>query len=233
MPAITLHFDGLNEERKRERRRAFAILAAGVLLAVLGIGAAFTDPPPPTPVPPRVIIKEVPKPYPVEVTKTETTTVVERVVVKAPPEHIVILSPGRHIRDIGGAGVIERIGPDSLHLCLSPKWLYLKAAATEHVIVSNPGGGPLTVTNVSFVSDRAVTGFTIDGADCEGKTLAPGERCTIDVTLRNRIGETLQLLVSHGDHAESMVIQAPEDYRLAATTSGFSSRESKNSTIPR
>jgi hypothetical protein len=103
--------------------------------------------------------------------------------------------------------------PALRHVCVSPKWLNFPGdrAKEERLTISNVGTGPVTITGVAMLSDRALTGFSIDSQECNNRTLHPGEHCKVAVSLRKRIGETMKLTILNDlNEPESVTVTATE-----------------------
>lgn len=120
---------------------------------------------------------------------------------------------GRTFRTLEGAGVREI----SRHLCVSPKWIRRgrPSKSPERVTISNPGDEAVTITRVAMTTDRRRSGFSVDALGCRGRTLQPGERCTIAVTHEELAEESMEVLVftDAGSHAMTVLAATPPPAR--------------------
>ncbi len=218
MRGATLYLNEMLEEREREqRRRARKAFGGAIVVAALGIAAAMREAPPREAPPPKIVDRPVP--FEVECTLTRRETIEQRVIVPAPPPPAIEpLTLGRHYSVLVAD---ETVDPRARHLCLTPKNLDFShgMGTSDRVVVSNPSGAPITIAKVSVDSDRAISGFVVTSKECDGRTLLPKERCTIYVTLCERIGETIKLLIAHDAEKdpEAMTIEARETPTAAAS----------------
>jgi hypothetical protein len=193
MPKITAFLNDVAEERERRARR---VAAAAIIFALLALAAAMR--PDPKPVTRREIIT-VTNTVIKEVTKTEYRDRIRTIVTAVVPA-------GRDLQ------MPESIDPQTRHLCLSPRWVNFVTGTEQRVTVSNPSPGEIGITRIKFFSDRAKSGFDVDASECRDRILREGEQCTIAITLRQRIGETMTLLVAHDANREPelMTVEALE-----------------------
>jgi hypothetical protein len=100
------------------------------------------------------------------------------------------------------------------HLCVSPKGVLFHRdgpTTTQQVTISNPGTSAVLITSVIQRSDRAVSGVVVDASGCERTILSPGEHCTMKVSLRRRIGETVELWIfNDAGEPVPLAVMAPE-----------------------
>jgi hypothetical protein len=209
MRSVTIHLAGYVEEREREEKwRTRKTVALVAVLALLGV-AAVARPEPEV----RTVEKLVPVPTTVTETITETIaeTVIEyvRVPGPGPRQHEEPLPIHHRFADLRGSGVAEIVA--ARHLCISPKWIRFENANEAKITISNPSTREVTITGVARFGDRKRSGFDLERNGCIGRKLGPGEQCQMTVTLRERIGETVQLVVSNDmGETESMAIAAAE-----------------------
>ncbi|HEY4642262.1 MAG TPA: hypothetical protein VII75_13030 [Thermoanaerobaculia bacterium] len=196
MRKITAFLNELSDEHERRSRR---MLAAALALALLGIAAGLR--------PPEVVTKTV----------TETKTIIEyqyrTQYVYGGESHRPAAAPplafpaGRELPK-----PFENVDPLTKHLCITPRWVNFTSIGDQKVTVSNPSPGEIGITRIKFFSDRATSGFVVDSRDCLDRVLREGEPCTIRITLKRRIGETMTLLIAHdaGSEPELMTAMALE-----------------------
>ena len=207
MRRATLYLDEFLEERDREqRKKSRRLIAAALLLALLGMGAAMRKADVIT-----VERKVVQTVYQDRVVYRDVT-VVERSQPIRPPIADATPSALPLARDFAALVPPEIVDPKTRHLCITPRWINFQSEGEETLTVSNPSAGEIAVTNIAFCSDRAKSGFEVRTDECRDRILRPGERCTIKVALRERIGETMSLLVATdaADQPEMMTAQAAE-----------------------
>src|SRR3954469_1255915 len=192
MRKITAFLNELSDEHERRSRR---MLAAALALALLGIAAGLR--------PPEVVTKTV----------TETKTIIEyryrtqyvyggeshRPAAAAP----LALPAGRELPK-----PFESVDPLTKHLCITPRWASFTGNSAQNVTVSNPSPGEIGITRIKFFSDRATSGFAVDSRNCLDRVLREGEQCTIRITLKRRIGETMTLLIAHDASSEPELMTA-------------------------
>src|SRR4029079_883875 len=124
--------------------------------------------PPPKP---TLIVKTETVAVPVVVTRTRTRT--ENVTVREPRYYKAL-----PLQWSTGDG-LPPSGLPARHLCVTPK--RLTVATSDHLIVSNVGDTPI---RISAITPPEGTGFVVDTSDCAKKELKAGERCTIEITVR-------------------------------------------------
>ena len=198
MESFTLYYNEA-EERDRKQRRRTKIAGAIAIIATL-MAMRRRPEPPPAPKPTQTLIVRT-ETVAVPVVVTRTRTVTENVTVRAPRYYKPLPLQWSMSRD-----GLPPSGLPARHLCVTPK--RLTVATSDHLIVSNVGDTPI---RISAIASPEGTGFVVDTADCANKELKAGERCAIEITVREAPKQPIHLLIDddRGDYDIAEITASP------------------------